>query len=92
MPHVTTKLVIEKFQFKRDLSEINHNMNNPHWTNKVGFFFPFTKRSVLYVSASYLTENQYSLEVEHNSSEDRLLGCNPRLLGKLLPLSKHPFP
>lgn len=41
-----TKLVIERFQFKGDLSERNHYMDNPHWINVKGFF-SFTKKSQL---------------------------------------------
>lgn len=43
-----TKLVIERFQFKGDLSEINHYMDNPYWINVKGFF-SFTKKSQFYM-------------------------------------------
>lgn len=42
-----TKLVIERFRFKGDLSEINHYMDNLHWINVKGFFHLLNKVSFM---------------------------------------------
>lgn len=59
------KLVIERFQFKEDLSEIYHSMDNPQWINIKCFFSCLLKKSVLYVSTLCLTEKQYNLVVKN---------------------------